>query len=1050
MNYKLMRSVVLAVMAMTVHCQPLSAQQYKVFQLGSPSGNGHGFALYPDGYEDFIAQDFGFEDRIFWIGRDDPQTDFPYVLPGPKDAWGGTGHTAGIRSHFLNLAFELDEFQPTTGQLRIDLADADSLHAAILKVTVNGKGHHYQLKPGKGTALKGKGSAKGKEQLVVVDLPEGLLKSGMNKITLTSLDGSWLAFDHISLSASSLLKVQPPERAVVGEISPASYQTEGDAGLHQPLLVAAYHLEGSPEIIVELDGTEILRQGLVAGEYLLEAPMPVVHKEKESHYKIKLDGSTVKEGTVKRMPQNTRKWSQYVNTLIGAGHSRWMIAPGPWMPFGMVKLSPDNQNSGWQAGYDPTFESIGTFSHIHEWTMAGLGTFPTIAGPVQTTVGDQGDVQTGYRSSFDKQTEQAGIGMYKVHLTDTDIWASLTSTERASMQLYEYGKGDLGRIMIDLAIPSEYRYQIESCEITRVSPTRIEGKSHQLTPDAWSKGVGQDYIVHFVIEFDRPFERFSHWKDGEILHGTDLVAKEPKNAGAFVEFDLQDSKSVKMRTGISYVSIENAAENLSKEISTPFGWDFDAVVAHQRDTWDKLLGRLKVSSNDAREKERFYTNMYRALASRNTFSDVDGRWRDADENIQQLERPDDLALGCDAFWNTFWNLNQFWNLVTPDWSNRWVRSQLAMYDNAGWLAKGPAGMEYIPVMVAEHEIPLIVGAYQMGIRDYDVHKALEAVVKMQSTEATEVGGGFAGNRDLAHYLEYGYVPHDLGRFSNSLEYSFDDWTVGQFAKSLGETSIYEAFDKRGAWWKHVIDPASGYARMKNAKGEWLEDFDPFRSGANHHYVEGNAWQLTFFVPQDVPGLMEAIGKEKFLERLEWGFSESDRWRFNGPNDQYWDFPVVQGNQQSMHFAFLFNYAGKPWLTQKWSRAIMDRYYGHGVTNAYLGDEDQGQMSAWFIMASLGLFQVDGGTRASPIYEIGSPLFGRVEIDLGNRFGRGETFTIRAVNADRKNIYVQKATLNGKPLNRFWFEAASLLKGGELVLEMGDTPNEEWGNTSLPY
>src|SRR5699024_1181553 len=321
-----------------------------------------------------------------------------------------------------------------------------------------------------------------------------------------------------------------------------------------------------------------------------------------------------------------------------------------------------------------------------------------------------------------------------------------------------------------------------------------------------------------------------------------------------------------------------------------------------------------------------------------------------------------------------WNLNQLWNLVTPEWSSKWVKSQLAMYDANGWLAKGPAGMEYIPVMVAEHEVPLIVGAYQMGIRDYDAEKAFEAVYKTQTTLPEKVGGGLAGNRDLATYLEHQYVPYDKGRFSNSLEYSFDDWSVAQFAKSLGKKEAYEEFSERGRWGKNVIDEESGYARMKDSEGNWLKDFDPFLSGSNEHYVEGNAWQLTFFVPQDVPGLAEAIGRDRFIDRLEWGFSESYTWRFNAPNDQYWDYPVIQGNQQSMHFAFLFNWVGRPWLTQKWSRAIMDRYYGYGVANAYLGDEDQGQMSAWFVMNAIGLFQTAGGTRTEPIYEIGSPIF----------------------------------------------------------------------------
>ena len=420
---------------------------------------------------------------------------------------------------------------------------------------------------------------------------------------------------------------------------------------------------------------------------------------------------------------------------------------------------------------------------------------------------------------------------------------------------------------------------------------------------------------------------------------------------------------------------------------------------------------------------------------------MNGEWVSPDEKVRKFTNPEHVALGCDAFWNTFWNLNQFWNLVTPEWSSKWVNSQLALYDANGWLAKGPAGMEYIPVMVAEHEIPQMVSTYQMGIRDYDVEKAFEAMKKMQTTPATHVAGGFAGNRDLVSYMKYKYVPIELGRFSNTLEYSYDDWTVGQMAKALGKFSEYATFNDRGYWWKNAINPENGYAHMRDSVGNFIPDFDAFQTGRNHHYVEGNSWQLSYFVPQDVPALIDIMGEKSFVDRLNWGFEVSEPWRYNAPNDQYWDYPVVQGNQQSMHFAFLFNWANKPWLTQKWSRSIIDRYYGCGVANAYLGDEDQGQMSAWFVMAALGLFQTDGGCSVEPIYEIASPLYEKVVIDLGKRYNRGETFTIEAKNVSRKNKYVQSATLNGEKLERFYFPAAELLKGGELILEMGDKPNK---------
>jgi predicted alpha-1,2-mannosidase len=781
------------------------------------------------------------------------------------------------------------------------------------------------------------------------------------------------------------------------------------------------------------------------GRYIFEAPMPFVTEKTSSEYEILVDGKRIESGKVERNPYQRMTPAGYIDTKIGTAHSRWMIAPGPWMPFSMVKMSPDNQNDGWQAGYEPTFESIGCFSHIHEWTMAGLGTMPT-NGPLQTQVGDQKDPDSGYRSRIDKSSEVAPLGYYKVNLEDYDIQAELTATTRCGFQRYTFPQDrDSSRVLLDLVIPSEYRYNSIEAYIKKTGSSTIEGYSHQLSPNTWSGGVSQEYTVYFIAEFDQPISNFGVWTEQGVQQNVDsLQVRGALDAGAIVGFDTDENNVVQLRTAISYVSIDNARENLQAEISSPFGWDFEAVRQANINTWNNLLNRVIISSTNRMEKMRFYNNMFRSLCSRNTFSDVNGEWRDADEIIRKMKDPSSPALGCDAFWNTFWNLNQFWNLVAPEWSNRWVKSQLAMYDAGGWLAKGPAGMEYVPVMVAEHEIPLIVGAYQMGIRDYDVEKAYEAVRKMQTTPGTVVGGGFAGNRDLEAYLKYQYVPYDKGRFSNTLEYSFDDWTVSQFALALGKTSDYELFLRRGYYWENIIDANTGFARMKDSKGQWLPDFDAYQSGANRHYVEGNAWQLTYFVPQDVPALASAIGKDRFVERLDWGFTESYKTRFNGLNDQYWNYPVMQGNQQSMHFAFLFNWVDRPWLTQKWSRAILDRYYGYGIANAYLGDEDQGQMSAWFIMASIGLFQTDGGCRVDPIYEIGSPLYKKIEIDLGNRFGRGDKFIIEAKNASRLNKYIHSVKLNGKPLDDFKFPASELLKGGKLELEMGTEANQSWG------
>jgi predicted alpha-1,2-mannosidase len=1023
----------------------VSGQRKTLWEIGKADNKGDGMALAPSGYKDFLNSDFGWEDRFFLIGYSKAETDWPYVLPGPKDGWGGTSPTAGIRTHSANILFGL-QVLPAQGDWKftVNLAGYHGEDPPLFKVTINGKGFVKQLsKQQPNKALEGD-LTNAQAYKIEIPIPNGLLKMGGNEIQLTSIGGSWLVFDQVKLEGPQTSRLIANKSVFLRSIKAAEYEIVQNNRHFQPLLVDVQHLSGKPSLTVKLDGVSIFKDQLDSARYQFEVPMPAVVTARKSKYEVFANGVLLESGMVKREAKQAFTPADYVDTKMGTAHSRWMIAPGPWMPFSMVKLSPDNQNSGWQSGYDPTFESVGVFSHIHEWTMAGLGMLP-VNGPLKIKGGDQRNDDGGYRSQIDIATEEAPLGYYKVMLKDYAVKAELTATSRCGFQRYTYPKATDSRVMVDLQIPAEHKYELKDVLLRKVSDRRLEGYSRQVLPRVWAANISQDYTVHFVIEFDQPIKKFGTWTNEEIADKDIINSGAIDDAGAFVEFDTRENQVVQVRTGISLVSIENAALNLAEEVAKPYGWSFDKVRNGQREAWNKLIGRVAISTNDRREKVRFYSNMYRALASRNIWSDVDGRWVDATKKIQQLKDPKDLALGCDAFWNTFWNLNQFWNLVTPEWSSKWVKSQLAMYDANGWLAKGPAGMNYIPVMVAEHEIPLIVGAYQMGIRDYDSEKAFEAVYKMQTTPAQSVGpGGFAGNRDLESYLQYKYVPYDKGRFSNTLEYAYDDWTVSQFAKSLGKTKLAEEFAVRANYWKNAIDKETGYARLRHSDGSWMQDFDPFKSGANKHYVEGNAWQLTYFVPQDVTGLANVIGVNKFIDRLSWGFGESNKLRYNAPGDKYWDYPVIQGNQQSMHFAFLFNYVKKPWLTQQWSRSIVDRYYGYGLANAYLGDEDQGQMSAWFVMAALGLFQIDGGCSVDPVYEIGSPIFSKVSINLGEQYGRGKSFTIAAPNASRINKYVQKAMLNGKALNSFKFPASELLKGGKLVLEMGDKPNMNWG------
>lgn len=1031
-----------------------------IWSIGDKDLSGSEFALAPDGFEKFIENDFGFEDDYFIIGHNEIQNDFPYVLAGPVDTWGGTWPTSGWRTQEVNILFPLKN-QPAAEDrfcLKLDLADYAKEFLPLVKVSVNSHDEKFQLtaegydlakqrRPRQDEKIKDTLSLKGdysRATPISLEIPlnGNELKRGGNTVMITVLEGSWIHFDRVALEGPADARIAKTGNIYVRNIEAADYELDNG----QPLLVDIEHLKGEPTLSVELDGKTIYKKEIEKGRYILEVPMPAVQDERVSTYKVKSGMRTIATGEITRSPQRGQTLADYVDTRIGTAHSRWMIGPGPWMPFSMVKMSPDNQNAGWQAGYQPSFENIGCLSHIHEWTVGGLGIMAA-NGPLKTRVGDEQKPDEGYRSRIDKRSEKAGIGVYSVKLTDYDILAEVSATTRAGIERFTFptGKGE-GRILIELHPQSEYDFFLENIDVKKVSNTRIEGCVRQFSPGVWSYDADQDYTLHFVVEFDKPMTGLGSWCDQVVEDDIQGLknGKRCREAGLYATFDPSVAPVVQVRTGISLVSIENASENLRAELSEPFGWDFEAVVENQFKVWNDLFARLTIKTDDRLEKMRFYNNMYRSICSRNIWSDINGEWVSTDGKTRKVENPEiDVMLGCDAFWNTFWNLNQFWNLVTPEWSSKWVKSQLDMYKANGWLAKGPAGMNYIPVMVGEHEIPLIVSAWQMGIRDFDPMLALEAAVKMQTTPAQKVYKGFAGNRDLVSYMKHHYVPYDKGRFSNTMEYSYDDWTIGQLAKALGEEDTYRIFNDRGYWWTNVISE-EGYCHMKDSKGEWMQDFDPFRSGANQHYVEGNAWQLTFFVPQDVPALVEKIGKDRFTERLLWGFNQDEPFRYNAPNDQYWDHPIVQGNQQSMHFAFLFNWAGHPWETQKWSRSILDRYYGCGLANAYLGDEDQGQMSAWAIMASIGLFQMDGGCNVEPVYEIASPAFEEIEINLGGRYGRGDKFIIKAHNASKKNVYVQSAILNGKILETFHFPASELLQGGELILEMGPEPNKNWG------
>ncbi len=1008
------------------------ATSVSLWSIGKPDDCADELALGPGGYSHYA------KDGLFVVGRSNARADWPYVHPGPDDAW------AGGRAHRFSVFFGLRD-RPRSGphRLIVDLLDTHNRTPPELIVTVNGHAFEHQTpKGGPDASIQGNAAA-GRAHRFTLDVPPAMLRAGTNEITIDNVAGSWVLYDAIEFEAPVGTSLQPVDRVIVRDVVVQPWRIMQGGEPVQYARVNVMNLGAERALTVRLGQvSKVVRAG-TGRATTVTLCLPAVDHPAETDVEIMQSDKRLARTTVLVPRAKDRQPADWVDPLLGTATSRWMLYPGPSMPFGMVKLSPDNQGEDparaiWKAGYEYTIENIAGFTHIHSWTMAGLLTMPTV-GPLATQPGPERNPDAGYRSRIRHATEVASPGYYAVTLEDYAIRAELTCTTRAGFQRYTFPKSDQARVLVDLLFPSEYGKTLLDAKIRRVSSTEIEGYSHLISG---RNAKYQDYVVYFVARTDKPFRSMGTWLNGTVQeNATEVTGRD--DIGAFLNFATKQSEVIQLQTGISLVSIDQARLNLDHEMG-PFGWDFEMCRKHAYQVWNKLLGRIAVVGGTPANRTKFYTNFYRSYCARTIWSDVNGRYTDMYEKPQQLADPDSPVLGCDAFWNTFWNLNQLWNLVTPEVSDMWVRSLLEINDKGGWLAKGPTGIEYSSIMVAEHAIPLIVGAYQMGIRNYDAEQALAGMIHCQTTPAgPHPGGGHVGNRDLGPYLQYGYIPMGKGSASNTLEYAYDDWCVAQFAKVLGHAEPYRQFSKRGESWRGLFDKETGFMRPRQPDGRWLAPFDPYSAAGG--WVEGNPWQYTWFVPQNVVGLVKAMGRDRFVQRLDEGLAKSEKSNFNATGDRMSRFPINHGNQPSMQVAYLFNYAGAPWLTQKWARAIMDKYYGNGPIDGWPGDEDQGQMGAWFVMSAIGLFQTDGGCRVRPIYEFGSPLFERAVVRLDPAYGRGTRLVIETHNSGPENMYIQSAQWNGRPWTKAWIHADELLKGGTLVFEMGPRPNKSWGS-----
>ncbi|MBL7040765.1 MAG: GH92 family glycosyl hydrolase [Pirellulaceae bacterium] len=733
----------------------------------------------------------------------------------------------------------------------------------------------------------------------------------------------------------------------------------------------------------------------------------------------------------------------YVDPLIDSANSRWIFFSSACRPFGMVNLSPDTDTKGWwNSSYCYHTDSICGFNHVHAWQLSGPSVMP-LTGPVEFAAGSD-----FCRSKFGHESEIAQAGYHAVTLDDYGVRVELTSTDRVGMHRYAFPKSEQSGVLFNLGSGSGPSPIADGMAL-RVGDRRIEG--HITNGPTGRRPKPCTY--YFVAEFDAAFQSLAGWADGKDLGQVQQVAG--KDTKALVRFSTTDKQIIQMKLALSCVSIEQARLNLQAELPH---WDFDKVRRDSRDVWNEWLGKIEVEGGTQAQRTKFYTDLWHVLLGRRLTSDVDGKYCDRtgpEPVIRQIPPgPDGRPLyhhyNSDAFWNTFWNINQVWGLAYPDVTRQFVNFMVDMYRDGGLIPRGPSGHNYSWVMIAAHSTPFIVGAYMKGIREFDVEAAYEGMRKNAFPGGAMGHGHYEHNSakggGIEDYIQFGYIPVD-GRpkgwitesSAGTLEYAYDDWCLAQMAKALGKTDDYELFMRRAGNYRNQFDTETGFMRPRNRDGSWKTPFDPL-APKDRAWCEGTAWQYTWFVPHDVQGLANLMGgRDAFNQKLNEGFEQSVEKAYRSGYVNY-------GNQPSIQMAHLFNYSGAPWLTQKWVREVKEQTFG-GTTSdtGYRGDEDQGQAGGLGVMMAVGLFQMRGGAAVDPIYEVTSPIFDRVTIHLDSRYYPGGTFVIIARNNSAENQYIQSAVLDGQSLERPWFYHRELVDGGTLELQLGPEPNKAWGS-----
>jgi predicted alpha-1,2-mannosidase len=711
-------------------------------------------------------------------------------------------------------------------------------------------------------------------------------------------------------------------------------------------------------------------------------------------------------------------WSQerltnFVDPFIGTG-GHGHVYPGATVPFGMVQLSPDNGTEGWDwsSGYHYSDTVIKGFSHTH-LSGTGIGDLCDILFMPAVLKDPNGR----YSSHFSHNQETAEPGYYSVELKTPNIRVELTATERAGFHRYTFPPGDDAKIIIDLGHRINWDSSVES-NITVVSPTLVTGYRY-------SKGWAPKQRIYFAAHFSQPMIS-SHLGNDSVLYNGKSSHTE-KGAKAIFGFKMKIEEQILVKVGISAVSIDGALHNLDAEITD---WDFDRIKKDASDKWEKQLQKIVVTTQDINKKRIFYTALYRTMLAPIIYQDADGRYRGGDDSVHTAK--DFVNHTIFSLWDTYRAAHPLFTITQPEKVNDFVNSMLAFKREYGYLPVWTLHGNETMCMIGYHSIPVIADAYLKGFRKYVAEEAFDA---MKKSAMSDIMG-------LQWYRQYGYVPSDreVESVSKTLEYAYDDWCIARVAKAMGKESDYRTFLNRSMYFKNIFDTTTLFMRGKETTGAWRIPFDPYTvDHRNNDYTEGNAWQYSWYVPHDVASLIRLNGGERrFIARLDSLFEQGSQLKgtnvspdVSGLIGQY-----AHGNEPSHHIAYLYNYAGAPWKTQQRVAEIMNTMYKN-APDGLSGNEDCGQMSAWYVFSAMGLYPVN---PAEQVYAIGTPLYERIDIRLEN----GSSFVLIAPERNDSTVYIKSAILNGVLLEHPFVSHADIVNGGKLYFEMSKGPTN-WGS-----